>query len=135
MPITWPQVGAIEFITLGEPTSIAEESEVITRANVDGVAIRKGATRGQAMVLEGTRDIAAASAAALKTALDSYKALQGTTVTIITDTGVTRTNMYIQRVTIPIGGVRRIAATAGGIEPAGTATYVAKVRFLVIDTN
>ncbi len=134
MPITWPQVGSVEFLTLGEPTSVAEESELITRPNVDGVAIRKAGTRGRTVILEATRDIAAADAAALKTALDSYKALQGTTVSIITDTGVTRTNMYIQQVTIPIGGVRKMATSSGGVE-AGAGTYVAKVRFAVIDTN
>lgn len=138
MPVA--TIGSETFITIGELEPIQETSEIITRPNVDGVSIRKSAKRGSRQRLVAVKDIVANNGPELKTIIDDFIAMAGTTVTIVTNGAVTRGNIYIERVRIPIGTTRepnpqKVPLSVGGIQAAGTATHVIRVEFSIIDTS
>lgn len=135
-----PSIDGENFISIGELEDIQETTELITRPNVDGVALRKAATRGRQQRLLAVKDIVAADGPALKAILDAWIAKAGTTVTIVTNGGVTRTSIYIDKVRIPMGTTQRpnpqkVPLSVGGIQSPGEATHVVQVEFMVIDTS
>ena len=109
MALTIPQVGAFLFITLKgtvEPGT-GETLNVITRANVNGVAFRKIGKRANPFVMTGTVD--SLTEASAKLLVYDYKELQGTLVTVKDERGRSWTNVVVL-------GVR-----TGSIKPIKTA--------------
>lgn len=143
MAIAYPKIGSVEFIELGELMPVIQGSRVVTRANVDGVAIQKGALRGEPQRLVGTVDIDCADADELQTKINEFVAMAGQSFTITTNGGVERENIYVQSVRIPLRTRRGrqnphvIKTPVGGTlhPPADPATHLIEVHFDVIDTN
>lgn len=110
MAHTWDKIGSLEFIELqGDLSEPGIEVEEITRPWVDGVAFRRMGTRGRPMQLRGLVDVA--NAAAADALLDTYKALQGTLVTIRMKT-VNRANYIV--LNVEILGRRKVSTVSGG---------------------
>lgn len=143
MPITWPKIGSTEFIELGELMPVIQDSHVVTRGNVDGVAIQKGALRGKSQLLIGVVDIDCANANELQTKINTFAAMAGNSFTVTTNGGVERENIYVRSVRIPLrsrGGRQNphvIKNPVGGTlhPPADPATHMIEIEFDVIDTN
>jgi len=89
-----------------------EQLEDITRANVDGISYRKLGKRGHPFQLISLVDVATAGAA--KAELEAYKALQGTLVTVVDDTGASVSQLAVLSVR-RAGPVRRVVNPVGGV--------------------
>ena len=108
-----PGIGSYNFIKLsgGINPGTGEQVEEITRAGVDGVAFRKIGKRGFAFEMRSVVDVA--DAAAAQTLVGNYKALQGSIVNIVDDTGRTWNNYIVLRVR-PIQA-RPVTSATGGL--------------------
>jgi hypothetical protein len=88
-----------------------ERLQIITRAGVDGTAYRKTGKRAAPSQITTIVDLG--SDAAVKSELAAYKALQGTLVTVVTESSGTYTNVAVlavrevsvRQVLTPVGGV------------------------------
>ena len=106
-------IGTFDFISLkgGVIPGSGEQVEEITRPNVDGVAYRKIGKRGEPFEMESLVDVL--DAAAAKTLLTNYKALQGTLQNLELEDGSIYSNVIVlniretgrQVVTNSIGGL------------------------------
>lgn len=135
-----PTIDGEEFIRIGELEAVQDRTELITRPNVDGTAIRKVGKKGRQQTLVAVKDVVAADGAALKVLIDDWIALAATTVQIVTNNGVVRDNMHIVNVRIPMGtgnrpNPQKTPLSVGGIQAPGTATHLVRVEFTVIDTS
>ena len=90
-----PSIGGHSFIFLRGAIDLATgtRTQDITRANVDGVAFRQIGKRSDDfdVISEGDVDV-------VSTAVNAYKALEGTLVTVVDDAGVSETNVAVRRV-------------------------------------
>ena len=93
-----------------EPAT-GERLQDITRAGVDGVAYRKvGKRAGRTQV---TTLVDLGSSSAVNSEMEAYKALQGTLVTVVTESGGTYSNVAVLSVVqLP---VQRTLSAVGGI--------------------
>ena len=110
------KIGTFNFVSLKGNVNPAkgEQLEVITRANVDGVAFRKTGKRAESFEMQSLVDGLSSTETAL-TLLDSYKAMQGTLVTLTLEDGSIYNNVMVLRVT----EIERlpIKSSVGGIVP------------------
>lgn len=132
-------IGTLYFVTLGgvEPKSV--KVEVIERDNLDGIEFQLFGTRGEPRWVQAVADVVAADAAALKVILDKYQSLQGQTVTVVDDCGITTTNVLIKYVRIPPTyrgdpNPQAVELAVGGHEGTN-ATHLVAVELVMIDTN
>lgn len=125
--MAFPKIGAITFVHLGETIPVGQFVENVTRKNVNGSATQRFATGGEEESVRAIADIVAANAAALDAYIKSVKALQGTVVTVVTNSQISRTNMTVLSVKMPqtqeggadnplktplnVGGINGTAAT------------------------
>jgi hypothetical protein len=95
----------------GLDTGAGENLQEITRPHVDGIAYRKVGKRGRTFQGESIVDVA--SAASAKTTFETYKATQGSLVTVVDDAGNSWTNVAVlavrragnpKRTYTPVGG-------------------------------
>ncbi len=105
-------IGGYTVLTLTGPQIVptAETVEDISRAAQDGHAYRTMGKRAPAVQVRTFMDFATATSA--QTIVASYRALQGTLITVVDDHSVTTTSVMVEAVeNIQI---RRVAKSAGG---------------------
>ena len=108
-----------------------DQVEEITRDGVDGRAVRKLAKRAHTQRFVGDVDIVAGDTAALQTAVDLHKALQGTIVTMVDDHGLTTTGVSVEEVDV---NVSEAVGNVGGQQGAD-ADYILRVEFVLANTK
>ena len=94
-----PSIGGIDVLTFngGVVPGTGENLQDITRINVDGVGLRKTGKKGKPFTLNSIADMD--TAAETKSVAASYKALQGTLVTLVDDFQQSFTNVAVLDVT------------------------------------
>lgn len=124
MAITWDQIGSEYFIALaGELDPIKATLREITRPSVDGRAFRQEGDRSTIFELRGIRDVASGSAA--DTLITTYKAMIGSTVSIVLR-GQTRANYLV--VDVETVSRKAVTSSAGGVG-VGTGAYLVESRW------
>lgn len=127
-----PGIGAYNFVTLkGEinPGS-GHQMEEITRPGVDGVAFRRIGRRGFPFKVQSMVDVATDSAAAAL--LSSYKALQGTVVSLTDETGQVWNNIVV--LNVRPAGRKYVVAKSGGLD-AGQTGYLVRCEWMLQATE
>jgi len=131
--MAWPSVGSVEFITLKGPIEPkGAKTGIVSRPGVDGVAVKRRGTRGDTFQLTCVKDVNCANAAALKTKIEACMALEGTTITVVDDHGISWTELHVLRVARP--AAVKIETPVGGIEGTN-ATHLLTVPMVLIDTR
>ena len=92
-----------------------ERVEEITRAHVDGIAFRKIGKRGAPFSMTSLVDVG--SAATAKSTYTTYKATEGSLVTLVDDAGNSWANVMV--LSVRRGGVKRTYTPVGGISGGG----------------
>ncbi|HUX17415.1 MAG TPA: hypothetical protein VMW52_13140 [Phycisphaerae bacterium] len=106
-------IGGTSVISIhgGVDVAFGEEVEVITRPGADGLGVKTTGKRSPPSVLYSESDHATAAAA--ETVVGTFKAMQGTLVTIVDDHGTTCTNVLVIR--CAMRGKRYVATPVGGV--------------------
>lgn len=125
-----PSIGALNFAFLSSPTEPpAEKLLEVTRAHVDGVALKKIGTQGPPHRMVGTLG-AGGPFDPGQTVINSCKALAGQILTLVDDHGDTWNKVAIRRVRIRKNmGVARVAGVMAG------ATRIIVAEFECQDTR
>ena len=125
-----PSIGALDFAFLSSPTEPPAEKLVeVTRAQVDGVALKKTGTQGARYRRRGTLG-AGGPFDPGQTVINSCKALAGQVLTVVDDHGDTWTKVGIMRVWI-----RRNQAVARSAGLMAGATRIIVAEFECLDTR
>ena len=105
-------IGGIDVLTItgGIVPGTGENLQDITRPRVDGVGLRKLGKKGRPFSVTTFADMD--TAAETKTVMESYKAKQGTLVTVVDDMGQSFTNVAVLDVT-PNPPTRGLTASGG----------------------
>ena len=114
-------VGGQPMIAMrGTPLLLAERLRDISRPGVDGSAFKKLGKRADWFELRTTSG--AASAAAAKTLIETYRNLVGTLVVLVDDHNITWNNVVVLR--IAEAAIRRVRTPAGGTGSMTHAVFV-----------
>jgi len=106
-----------DFISLrGQPQSQGMMLEELARPGVDGQAYRQVARRAQPFQMIGVRDVADDSAA--RDLIVTLKSMQGQTVTVTDDFGITTPEVMLLQVELL--DRKPIVASAGGLTSGAT---------------
>ena len=125
-----PSIGANNVVVMrGEFQTLADQIEEITRPNVDGVAVRVIGQRGVKFQIYTGVDVDDAAAAEALAA--TYKALQGTLVTVVDAHGQTHTYIAVHHVDIV--RKRPLANAVGGL--SALAGYWVDAAWTLQETN
>ncbi|QDU61231.1 hypothetical protein Pan216_20850 [Planctomycetes bacterium Pan216] len=116
MAILWDMIGSFSFIALeGDVDGLGgAEVEDVSRSGVDGNAYRETGSKSEESELRGETDVA--SAAAADALIDSYRALEGTVVSIRLRQ-ITRSNYLVikARVTERFQSANTSGGVTGGL--------------------
>ena len=122
------KIGSLQFnfLSWGAPDQRGEKVEVHSRYGVDGVSTRKIGSKSQQSELLSSVDVS--SAAAVKSVYQSYKALEGTNVTVTDAFGNTWANVKILAVEL----VRAKTITSGVGGQNATPVAILECRWTVM---
>lgn len=107
------------------------ETEIITRRNVSGIAVREVGLRPGDNAMESCAD--AADAADVASLVSAYKALEGTLVTVVDDHGITSTNVLVRKVQVTRR--QKIVPASGGVRTTGDFTYLVFASWQLVVTE
>lgn len=124
-----PSIGSETFKFLrGVPQPLGEAVETVRRPGLDGYDVRKLGKQADVAVMESAVDVADASAVATKKA--AYKAIKGTVVTVVDETGNSTANVLVENYAVI--GEKRMAQMIGGVNvSAGSSGYWLTARWFL----
>jgi len=124
--------GLTNWITIDQVDPVRSVVSIITRPNVDGVAVKDLGSRGQKGTMKAIGDFTLVDQTAKDDFSNKVRAYQGKFVTVLDSSGTTRTEILITRVK-PFNR-RPVASPIGG--NAGSAgTHRVTVVFEYIDAS
>lgn len=116
----------------GVPQPLGEALETVRRPGLDGYDLRKMGKQADVTVMESIVDVADASAVATKKT--NYKALKGTVVSVVDETGNTTTNVAVQN--FQILTEKKVAQMVGGVNVTdGNSGFLITTRWFLQELN
>lgn len=129
-----PNIGAIEYISVADDRENiappATRSEIITRPNVNGTAIRLLGLQGEPFRKTAQRDVLVSGESAF---IDSIFAQKGTLLSMVDDHNITWQGVFVMGVVLNtrIEGSLR----AGGLTDNSLPAIFVSVDYLLVDTR
>lgn len=126
-------VGLLDYITVQSPDDVqppGERTEVVTRPNVDGIAIRKLGKQGDAFRKVAIRDVLLADLVAFKTDVRNQK---GSILSFVDDHDITWTNIYVVEATV--SEAKKVEASVGGFHDGDNTALMVSVNYVLMDSR